>query len=137
MLGPSQASNESNSGFSDRERSGSRLRRKFSPKNGLELKHVAEIFRAGGAQAAVDIERHVIEADLAPEGAPQLRRHLRAGQDLTGDADPLANRAGAATEQTIGALADVLRCDARKLDAPEQQSEHKVSVWTLRGPMPK
>jgi hypothetical protein len=68
----------------------------------------------GGAQAAVDIERHVIEADLAPEGALQLRRHLRA---FTGDAGPLADRAGAATEQTPDALADVLRCDARKLDA--------------------
>jgi hypothetical protein len=40
-------------------------------------------------------------------------------------------------ERTIGALADVVRCDARELDAPEWQCKHKVSVWTLRGPMQK
>src|SRR5512143_2799101 len=35
--------------------------------NGLELEHVAEIFGPGKAQTAVDIERHILKIDLAPE----------------------------------------------------------------------
>src|SRR5208282_2627556 len=94
----------------------------------LKLKHVAEILCARKTEPAVDVERHVAEADLAPDRAPHRRRHLRSGQDFTRDADPRAHGLGAAAEQAIRTLADILHCDAGKLGASERQTKHEVSA---------
>src|SRR5260370_20296009 len=106
----------------------------LATQDGLKLEHVGDVFRAGDAGSAEDVERNVVEAHLAPEGPLGRRRHLRTGEVLAGDAEPLADRAGAATEETEGALADVHGGDAWKPGAPERHGEHEVAVRRLARP---
>ena len=58
------------------------------------------------------------------------------GPDRTSPAmpNPLADGVGAATEHAVGALADVLRGDARQLGAAERQREHEFAVGALARP---
>jgi len=85
-----------------------------------------EVVRTREAEAAVDLGRNRLVADLSPQRTGERRGHLRARQLLARDADGPAREFRPAPEDAVRAAADVLGGDARELHAAERQREHQL-----------